>query len=143
MKLARLGFVMLPAAWLLLVTATPEAAQSKSVNDGVFTAAQATRGEAAYKKDCSSCHGDGLAGDGFAPGLAGSEFLSNWNGTTVGDLMDRVRISMPPSSPGGVTVQTKADIIAFVLQFNKFPAGSAELASSVDALKDIKVELPK
>lgn len=143
MTLAKIGFVVVPAAWLLLVTATPEAAQSKSVNDGVFSDAQATRGEAAYKKDCSSCHGDGLAGDGFAPGLAGSEFLSNWNGTSVGDLFDRVRISMPPSNPGGVTSQTKADILAYVFKSNKYPAGTSELASSVDALKDISIALPK
>ena len=143
MKVAKLGFVMLPAAWLLLVTATPQAAQSKTVNTGVFSEAQATRGEDAYKKDCSSCHGAGLAGDGFAPGLAGSEFLSNWNGTSVGDLFDRIRISMPPSSPGSISGQTKADIIAFVLKFNKFPAGTAELTGSTDALKDIAIELPK
>lgn len=143
MKVATLGFIALPAAWLLLVTATPQAAQPKTVNSGVFTEAQATRGEEAYKKDCSSCHGAGLAGDGFAPGLAGSEFLSNWNGTSVGDLFDRMRISMPPSSPASVPNAAKADIIAFVLKFNKFPAGTSELASSTDALKDIAIELPK
>lgn len=143
MQAAKLGLVVLPAAWLMLVTAAPQAAQSKSVNDGIFSEAQATRGEAAYKRDCSSCHGDGLAGDGFAPGLAGSEFLSNWNGTTAGDLFDRVRISMPPSNPGGVSSQDKADIIAFMLKTNKYPAGTTEMASSVDALKDIKIELPK
>jgi S-disulfanyl-L-cysteine oxidoreductase SoxD len=143
MNFATVGMVALPMVWLALVTATPEAAQSKSVVDGVFSDAQAARGEDAYKKDCSSCHGDGLAGDGFAPGLAGSEFLSNWNGTTVGDLFDRIRISMPPSNPGSVSAQAKADIIAHILKANKFPAGQAELAGNADALKAIKLELPK
>ena len=50
---------------------------------------------------------------------------------------------MPPSSPGALPNATKADIIAFVLKYNKFPAGAAELASSTDALKDIAIELPK
>jgi len=113
------------------------------VVNGVYTEAQATRGAAAYKKDCSSCHGEGLDGDGFAPGLAGSEFLSNWNGTTVGDLFDRIRVSMPPSSPGGVTVQAKADIIAHVLKSNKYPAGKDELPSEGGLLKEITLELPK
>jgi mono/diheme cytochrome c family protein len=141
MKLVKYAFVILLSVWVLLVTATPRAAQSKSVNDGVYTEAQATRGEAAYKKDCSSCHGDGLGGDGFAPGLTGSEFMSNWNGTTVGDLYDRIRISMPPSGPASVPAQSKADIIAFLLRYNKFPAGKAELAT--DGVKDVKFELPK
>lgn len=143
MTWTRLGMVALPVMWLTLVTAVPEAAQSKSVVDGVFTDEQAARGNASYTKDCSSCHGEGLGGDGFAPALAGAEFLSNWNGTTVGDLFDRIRISMPPSNPGSVSAQAKADIIAHVLKANKFPAGMTELASSADALKDIKMELPK
>ena len=143
MQAAQLGLVLLPAAWLMLVTAAPQAAQPKSVNDGIFSEPQAARGEAAYKRDCGSCHGDGLAGDGFAPALAGPEFLSNWNGTSVGDRLDRVRISMPPSNPGGVSSQDQADIIAFMLKFNKYPAGTTGMASSVDALKDIRIELPK
>lgn len=143
MTWTKLGMVVLPAAWLGLVTATPEAAQSKSVVDGAYTEAQAARGDEAYKKECSSCHGDGLGGDGFAPALAGTEFLSNWNGTTVGDLFDRIRISMPPSNPGSVSAQAKADIIAHVLKANKFPSGKTELAGTADALKDIKMELPK
>ncbi|MEZ5419764.1 MAG: cytochrome c [Vicinamibacterales bacterium] len=95
----------------------------------------------AYRKECNSCHGDGLEGDGFAPGLAGGEFMSNWNGTTIGDLYDRIRISMPPGNPAAVPPQVKADIIAFMLKANKFPTGQAEL--TVDTLKPIKFELPK
>lgn len=143
MTASKFGLVALPVVWMALVTASPDAAQTKSVVDGAFTEEQATRGADAYKKDCSSCHGDGLEGDGFAPGLAGSEFLSNWNGTTVGDLFDRIRLSMPPSNPGSVSTQSKADIIAHVLKSNKFPAGPAELAKEAEALKDIKIELPK
>lgn len=143
MTASKFGLVALPVAWLALVTAATNAAQTKSVVDGVYTEAQATRGAEAYKKDCSSCHGEGLEGDGFAPGLAGSEFLSNWNGTSVGDLFDRIRLSMPPSAPGSVTPAAKADIIAHVLKSNKYPAGEAELANQVEALKDIKLELPK
>lgn len=143
MKVAKLGFVMLPLAWLLLVTATPQAAQPKTVNSGVYTDAQATRGEDAYKKDCGSCHGAGLAGDGFAPGLAGSEFLSNWNGTTVGDLLDRIRISMPPGNPSSVPTDAKADIIAHVLKTNKYPAGNTEIGKELEPLRQIKIELPK
>ncbi len=143
MTASKFGLVALPAVWMALVTAAPHAAQTKSVVDGVYSEAQAARGAAAYKKDCSSCHGEGLDGDGFAPGLAGSEFLSNWNGTTVGDLFDRIRVSMPPSSPGSVPVQAKADIISHLLKSNKYPAGKDELPSEGGLLKEIKLELPK
>ncbi len=140
MTFAKYGFIAVPAAWLLLATAAPQA-QDKTTNSGVFTEAQVTRGEAAYKKECNSCHGEGLEGDGFAPGLAGSEFMSAWNGTNVGDLYDRIRISMPPSNPASAPAQAKADIIAYVLKHNKFPVGQAELTP--EASKTIKFELPK
>ena len=92
MKLSSLGLLAAPAVWLAALSASPMAAQEQSVNAGVYTDAQATRGADTYNKECASCHGAGLEGDGFAPALSGTEFLSNWNGTTLGDLFDRIRI---------------------------------------------------
>ena len=83
--------------------------------DGVFSKEQAERGAAAYKTACSECHGNDLAGDGFAPALSGGEFMGNWNDLSVGDLFERIRISMPPSGPGGVTPAQKADIVAHLM----------------------------
>ena len=136
MTATKFGLMALPVAWLALVTVSTHAAQGKSVVDGVYSEAQATRGEATYKKECASCHGDGLEGDGFAPGLTGSEFMSSWNGTTVGDLFDRIRQSMPPSNPASVAAPGKADIVAYLLKSNKFPAGQAELASESAVCSD-------
>lgn len=143
MTVSRLGLVALPMAWMVLVATRPTAFQGASVNDGVYSEEQAARGAATYAKECSSCHGEGLGGDGFAPGLTGPEFLSNWNGTSVGDLFDRVRVSMPPSNPGAVSAQAKADIIAHVLKSNRYPAGKTELVKDVEPLKQIKFDLPK
>ncbi len=143
MQLSKLGLVVLPAVWLALLTATPDAAQEQSVTSGVYTDEQAARGEATYNNECSSCHGAGLEGDGFAPALAGTEFLSNWNGTTLGDLFDRIRISMPPGSPASVPPQSKADIVAHLLKSNKYPAGKTEIGKDLEPLKLIKIELPK
>ena len=116
---------------------------SKTVWDGVFSKAQADRGAAAYKTSCSECHGNDLAGDGFAPALSGAEFMGNWNDLTVGDLFERIRISMPPSDPKSVTPEQKADIIAHLMNQNKFPAGAGELEPKTEALKLIKIELKK
>ncbi|MCC7124971.1 MAG: c-type cytochrome [Acidobacteria bacterium] len=113
-------------------------AQQKTVWDGVYSEAQATRGATAYERDCASCHQADMGGDGFAPGLAGPEFAAAWEGLTVGDLLERIRISMPPSEPGSVTLAAKADILAHMLKLNRFPAGAAELAADVEATKQIK-----
>ena len=142
MQLSKLGLATLPVVWLALLTVAPTA-QEQSVTSGVYTDEQATRGEATYNKECSSCHGAGLEGDGFAPALSGTEFLSNWNGTTLGDLFDRIRISMPPGSPASVPAQSKADIVAHLLKSNKYPAGMTEIGKDLEPLKLIKIELPK
>jgi mono/diheme cytochrome c family protein len=122
------------------------AAQSqaaRSVWDGVYTAEQAKRGQAIYNAQCASCHGDTLGGGESAPALAGGEFLSNWNGLTVGDLFDRTRTSMPQSKPGSLSREVNADILAYVLSANQFPAGKTELARATEVLKEIRIEAAK
>ena len=143
MKL-RVVFGGLAIIWLAGVTQfSVSAEQSKSVWDGVFTKEQAERGAAAYKTACSECHGGDLGGDGFAPALTGSDFMGNWNDLSVGDLFERIRVSMPPSAPGSVTPAQKADIVSHIMNANKFPAGTTELEPKTDVLKTIKIELKK
>jgi S-disulfanyl-L-cysteine oxidoreductase SoxD len=120
-----------------------EQATTKTVWDGVFTAEQAERGAEAYKTACSECHGGDLMGDGFAPALSGADFQGNWNDLSVGDLFERIRISMPPSGPSSVTPEQKADIVAHLMNMNKYPAGTTELEPKTEALKTIKIELKK
>jgi quinoprotein glucose dehydrogenase len=111
--------------------------------DGVFTKEQADRGAQSYDKVCSECHGKDLAGDGFAPALTNPDFSANWNGTTVADLFERIRISMPPNGPTGVTPGDKADIVAHILSFNKYPEGKDELKPEAAALKQIAIDAKK
>lgn len=114
------------------------AAQGKSQWDGVYTEAQAKRGEGLYGQYCASCHGPDLAGGEMAPGLTGGEFTANWNDLSLGDLFERIRISMPQSAPGSLSRQQNADILAFMLRKMNVPVGSAELATATEALKEIK-----
>src|SRR5271163_4737240 len=115
----------------------------KSVWDGVYTDDQAKRGQALYNEKCSSCHGDTLMGGESAPALAGGEFLSNWNGLTLGDLFERIRTTMPQNRPGKLSREVNADITAYILSVNKFPAGKKELAHSAEFLKDIRIDSEK
>jgi S-disulfanyl-L-cysteine oxidoreductase SoxD len=126
-----------------LAAAGAYAQTSRSVWDGVYTQEQAQRGEAVYSRECASCHGLALNGGESAPPLMGGEFLSNWNGLTVGDLFERIRTSMPADSPGRLTRAQNADVIAHILSVNQFPQGRAELDTKVDVLKQIRVESAK
>jgi S-disulfanyl-L-cysteine oxidoreductase SoxD len=116
---------------------------SRSVWDGVYTEEQAKRGAEIYRKECASCHGDTLVGGGGAAPLTGSAFLSNWNGLTVGDLFERIRKTMPQGSLGKLTKQQDSDVLSYLLSFNKFPAGKAELQKQVEFLREIRFEATK
>ena len=111
---------------------------SRSVWDAVYTAEQAKRGEAAYAQHCASCHGATLLGAEAAPALTGFEFNGNWDGLSVGDLFERIRMSMPADDPGKVSAQQKADIVAHMLRVGGFPAGTTELPRDVQVLQQIK-----
>ena len=143
---------MLPLAGLLVcslrgsmsVAQQPtQATESRSVWDGVYTEEQAKRGEAIYHKECASCHGDTLIGGGGAAPLTGANFLSNWNGLTLGDLFDRIRKTMPQGNLGKLSKQQDADVLSYILEFNKFPTGKTELQRQVEFLREIRFEATK
>jgi mono/diheme cytochrome c family protein len=135
---------MAVGTWAVVLGAAVALAQSpRSVWDGAFTEEQAKRGEAVSQKECVNCHGSGLSGGEEAPALEGGAFLSNWNGLTVGDLFDRIRKSMPQDDPTRLTRQQDADVLAYILSLNRFPAGKSELAAQSEVLKQIKIEAAK
>jgi quinoprotein glucose dehydrogenase len=109
----------------------------RTVWDGVYNEGQAQRGKAAFLSQCSNCHGRDLEGADMTPALTGGAFMANWDSLTVGDLADRIRISMPLNAPGSVSRQDTADIVAYILQFNQFPVGKEELPREVQAMKQI------
>jgi mono/diheme cytochrome c family protein len=110
-----------------------------TTNDAVFTDAQAKRGEELYQQQCSSCHDAQLTGSGTAPALTGADFNANWKDETLATFSDRIRTTMPADNPGSLNRQQASDIVAFILGFNKYPAGQSELTSDAEALKAIKI----
>ena len=112
---------------------------SRTVWDGVYTTEQANRGETLYSQSCASCHGQTLDGIEMAPALAGGDFLDKWAGQTLGDLFERIRATMPKEKPGRLSREINADITAYMLSFNEFPAGEMELSRDTQVLKQIQI----
>lgn len=107
------------------------AAQDKpgrTVLDGVYTNAQATRGEAAYGMNCAKCH-EGADVDG--PPLTGDPFIDRWREDSLATLFTFIRTQMPRDMPGALGEAMYRDIVAFLLQANGYPAGSGELTAVV------------
>ena len=129
---------------LAAIVALPFQDQSlHTVWDGVYTAEQAKRGAQFYANNCASCHGLELNGGESAPPLTGGEFLSNWSGLTLGDLFDRIRVSMPADRPGTLTREQTTNVLAHILNVGQFPAGSTELSTRTENLKQIRIEAVK
>lgn len=119
------------------------AQQSQSIWDGVYTEEQAKRGESLYAQACTACHNQDLMGGEIAPPLIGGQFVSNWDGLSVGELFERIRVSMPADNPGGLNRQQYSDILAFVFSKNDFPVGKTELSNKTEWLNQIKFEARK
>jgi quinoprotein glucose dehydrogenase len=112
--------------------------QPRSVWDGVYTEDQARRGKDLYQTHCLACHGETLEGNGPVRPLTGPDFAANWNGLSMGDMLERTRTSMPMDKPGTLSRQQIADLLAYVLSVNKLPAGDVELPRQSEILSAIK-----
>jgi mono/diheme cytochrome c family protein len=125
-----LAIAMFPA----VRPAAAQATKVKSQWDGVYTDAQAARGEKLYAGNCAPCHNWDLKGNEIGPALTGPSFAGRWNGKPLGDLFEYTQAMMPQISPGGLTRQQNADILAFIFKTAAAPAGKTELSPRPDAL---------
>jgi mono/diheme cytochrome c family protein len=134
---------MLIASLILVQALIIVSAQGKTTGDGIYTAAQAARGQQVYADSCAGCHQEDLSGDGQTPPLVGKDFNVDWNDLALSDLFDRMRGTMPADKPGTLKPEQAADVIAYLLQKGNFPAGATELPADAAALKAIKFVSPK
>ena len=140
----RTKFILILAGVFMVSGLAAVGAQaSKSVNDGVYSEAQAKRGDALYKENCATCHGDNLEGSGPMPALAGKDFLASWQGKTVGDLFDKTFTTMPATAPGSLTPAQASDIVSYLLASGRYKAGPGDLEPKSETLQQIKIEEPK
>ena len=121
------------------LVAAQRAESGGTVWDGVFTEAQASRGEAAYRRSCAACHKEDLLGGGTAPALAGEAFFRRWNESTLDDVVETMRSSMPQEAPNSLDAQVYVDIVTYLLKASGSPTGSEELTSDRDRLKLVRV----
>ena len=108
---------------------------------GLFTEAQAIRGEVAYQQHCSTCHGPRLEGNPAAP-LTGATFRARWEDGqhTLDDLFYIVRSLMPNNAPGSLGKAQYADVVAYILKINGYPAGESELVPAAAVMKAVTLQ---
>ena len=119
------------------LTWTIIAQSGRTVADGVYTAAQAQRGQEIYEVECRACHGATLAG-GLGPPLSGADFLRVWDRRSLADVVDKIQHTMPATKPGTLSRVQATDLVAYLLQASAFKAGPAALGAD-DTLKQIAI----
>jgi len=142
-KSTEIAFFFLCFLCLLWLIPSLNAQEPRTTWDGVYNETQAKRGETIYIDSCSNCHGRTLEGADMTPPLTGGAFLSNWDGLSLGDLVDRIRTSMPLDRPGALSRQENVDVLAYILRFDQFPAGKEELPRDTQILKQIQFKAAK
>jgi mono/diheme cytochrome c family protein len=135
MSILRVLSVVLVSVVVCGASAIGSAQPAKSVNDGVYTADQATRGEQIFKSKCGSCHYPGR--------FTGDDLFKPFAGKPLAELFGVMRDSMPEDNPGTLPAQEYGDVVAYFLQLNQFPTGASELVGSDDAMGAILFEKPK
>ncbi len=127
---------LVSAAWMMSVvmtTAAPDqAAAAKTTKARVYSAAQATRGEALYMSMCVSCHPPAT--------YTGAVFLT-WQGRNLGELLAFLQEKMPKNDPGSLTDKEYADVMAYLLKLNKMPAGRVDLPADAKVLRGINIDI--
>ena len=124
-------------SWFIFLTLCIPAVHAqtagKTVLDGVYSDAQALRGEAAYTAHCRVCHGEGLEGVS-APELSGNRFIEHWREDALDTIYNFIRQSMPLGrAPDAKAIPDSdyLDIVTHILKVNGYRAGASELTPDV------------
>jgi mono/diheme cytochrome c family protein len=124
--------VFLPA--LLALTTSVVYAQDKTVDQGVYTLAQAARGAKLFESNCTSCHREP---GGTAPVLAGERFTKTFSDGTLQTVFTTIKTTMPRQSPGSLSDAEYVDVVTHLLKINNYADGLNELG--VADLKGITI----
>jgi mono/diheme cytochrome c family protein len=129
----------LPAIALGLIASAVFTTHSLSAQSGgAYTADQAKAGAAIFAAQCSVCHGQKLEGIS-GPQLAGPDFMGKWSGETADDLRDLIASQMPLTNPGSLKPAEVLQVLSYILQQNKYPAGDSALtAAKAKTVKIVK-----
>lgn len=116
-----IGIVSLSATLFAVAASAQELAQAS------FTTAQVQAGSSLYQQNCATCHLADLQGAFEAPALTGGNFTSNWSNRNVADLLDLLKRTMPPQTPGSLSDSQYAELAGFLLSENDIAPGQLAL----------------
>ena len=125
---------MLPAGRLVvlsvsLIVCTGASAEPRTINDAIYSSAQASVGGQLYEDHCLLCHDKKY----FRP------VLKAWDGRSLEEFFRVMSTSMPESNPGVLLEKEYVDILAYILSLARYPAGDTELDYKDGALRETTI----
>src|ERR1700674_5501120 len=112
-RLIRFRYALGPAfcvcALLGALSLTGQTPPARSITQGVYSVAQASRGQQLYKAQCASCHGNAMEGTSGPP-LVGDSFLSNWSAQPLANLIDKIQKTMTFNLPASLSRSQSTDL---------------------------------
>jgi mono/diheme cytochrome c family protein len=108
----------------------------RTVRDGVFSSAQAARGERVFESICVNCHE-------MAEFTAAGAYLEDVEGELLWETFDFVSSEMPEDDPGSLEPEEYAAVLAYIFSVYGLPSGDAELPVDRDSLRAIAIARPK
>ncbi len=121
-----LRHLIILCAWFVCAVASGE---PRTINDAVYSKAQAEVGEKLYADHCILCHDKKY----FRP------VLKRWEGQPLSILFTVIGTTMPEGNPGILSEKESVDILAYVLSLGRYAAGDTELDYQNGALDEIIV----
>lgn len=119
--------------------ASPLAAQDlfgelRSVTDGVYTEGQAEAGAGIFRTLCVECHS--------TADVTGRDFLHVWTDRPLYALWEFLTTRMPYGAPGSISAEQYAQVTAYILQLNRYPAGEEPLPHTPLDVASIDMVMP-
>lgn len=128
------GLALVLAAWPVDAQEPPDSAAAAAQPVAIYSESQARRGQSTYRRHCVECH--------TAAAYSGAAFRRIWGGKSPFDLWEQIRTTMPEDTPGFLKPEEYADIVAYLLFLNGYPAGPDELPADAEKLKQLRIVAP-
>jgi mono/diheme cytochrome c family protein len=135
-------FFRLPTAWAALLGVSVAAvctvaAQDgrRTLRDGVFSPAQAARGEELFESICMNCHE-------ITEFTAAGAYLEEVDGKPLWETFEYVWSEMPEDEPSSLNPEDYAAVLAYIFSVYGLPSGTADLPIDREALEAITIVRP-
>jgi mono/diheme cytochrome c family protein len=125
----------LAAAGLTAAWSTGAQDGQRTLRDGVFSPAQAARGERLFDSICMNCHE-------ITEFTAAGAYLEEVEGTPVWETFEYVWSEMPEDEPSSLSPEDYAAVLAYIFSVYGLPSGAADLPVDQDALEAITITRP-